>query len=345
MSILAGSVTKVRKQPKNIYAETISLCPECAKDCQAYYEEKDEGIYLNIECSEHGLHSERVESDAQFFKQRYEQEYEKDCKHLALPITYRCNLRCKYCYTLSNSSLLLPEDRPIEKLTGMIKSFDGNVTLIGGEATIRKDLLQIIRIAKGIDSKRKISIATNGQRLHDINFVKELKESGLDFVFLSFDDIEYEGSQIIHQNKIEALSNCYKLRMPVWLQRTIDKLPQLDSIFELLEAYKRVIFNVTIRTVKPFGMLYPKHEIFVSSIIKYLKKENDYRKGGSPFNNYITLKGENVKVCSWINDVKRIDPIDSNYIISDDTLTPFHRGMKMDEVLLKRRGSKPQLIS
>ena len=78
---------------------------------------------------------------------------------------------------------------------------------------------------------------------------------------------------------------------------------------------------------------------------KYLKKENDYRKGDSPFNNYITLKGKNVKVCSWINDVKRIDPIDSNYIISDDTLTPFHRGMKMDEALLKRRGSKPQLIS
>jgi len=345
MCALEDSLVKSTEPAKNIYEETVSLCPECAKDCRAYYEEKNEGMYLNLECSEHGLHSERVESDIQFFKQRYEQEYEKDCKHLVLPVTYRCNLKCKYCYTLSNSSLLLPEDRPIEKLTGIIKNFDGNVTLIGGEPTIRKDLIQLVRIAKGSDNKQKISIATNGQRLRDINLVKELKESGLDFVFLSFDDIEYEGSPTIHQNKIEALKNCHKLRMPVWLQRTVDKLQQLDSIFELLETYKRVIFNVTIRTVKPFGMLYPEHEVFVSSIIKYLKKENDYRKGVSPFNNYITLKGKNVKVCSWINDVKRIDAIDSNYLISDNTMTTFHRGMKMDEVLLKARGSKPQFIS
>lgn len=45
-------------------------------------------------------------------------------------------------------------------------------------------------------------------------------------------------------------------------------------------------------------------------------------------------------ICSWINDMKRIGPLDSSYIISDNTLTTFHRGMKMDELLLLNGNKK-----
>lgn len=58
------------------------------------------------------------------------------------------------------------------------------MTLIGGEPTVRQDLLHLIRSAKTQKPDNKISIGTNGQRLEEIKFVKELKDSGLDFVFL-----------------------------------------------------------------------------------------------------------------------------------------------------------------
>ncbi|HHT9119495.1 MAG TPA: radical SAM protein, partial [Candidatus Hypogeohydataceae bacterium YC41] len=236
----------------------------------------------------------------------------------------------------SNSSFPLPEDRTFETLAEIIKNFEGSINIIGGEPTIREDLLQLIRVAK-TNNNRIVSISTNGQRLRDINFVKGLKDNGLDYVYLSLNDIEYEESKTIYQNKLEALNNCCKFSMPVWLQRTIDELNQLDSILDVLGTYKRVIFSVTIRAVKPFGVYYPTSQIFVSDMLKYLKKEKDYTKGTEPFNCRIILKGKQARISSWVNDVKRLDPIDCSYIISNDVMTTFHRGMKIDEVLIKNQ--------
>lgn len=322
------------------YAETIGLCPTCAKDCPAFYEQIDQSMILNVECGEHGLSNEQVERDSSFFRWNYEQEYKRTFNHLVLPITYQCNINCRYCYTMSNSSFALPADRPLNRIIQFVNNFDGNITYIGGEPSIRKDLFQLIRIAKEAKPRRKISIATNGQILNSLDFVKQLKNSGIDFVFLNFDDIEYIDSKIIHQNKVMALNNCEKLQIPVWIQRTISELSQLDSLLEPLEIYHRVIFNVTIRTVKPFGIYYPPDLLFISDILKYLKKENNYSKGSHPFNNVIDLKKKKVKVSSWVLDMNRLDSLDSNYILSNDVFTTLHRGTKMDEVLIKNNNLK-----
>lgn len=321
----------------NLYTETISLCPVCAKDSRAFYEEKQGEMFLHVECNEHGISCEKVESDSRFFKQGYEQEYTKPYKHLFLPITYRCNLRCKFCYIMSNSPLQLPEDRSFDKLAAIMKNFDGNVTFVGGEPTVRNDMMRLVKTAKEMNGKRKISISTNGQKLRDIEYVKRLKDCGIDFVILSFNDIEFEVSKVIYRRKVDALHNCHELRIPVWLQRTVERLDQLKSITDVLETYRKVIFSATIRTVRPYGITYPSTQVFVSDMLKYFEKEKNYSKGTSPFSRHICLKGKNVKITSWINDMKRYDPIDSNYIISNDIFTTFHRGMKMDEVLLLRK--------
>ncbi len=320
----------------NVYARTISLCPCCAKDSPAFYEEEPDGMYLRLECPDHGPDTEKVENDSGFFKTRYELSYERTTRHLALPVTYRCNLRCRYCYTLSNSSLPMPKDRSFERLLEVLDLHpDTNTTFIGGEPTLRDDLIPLIRRAKLASPHRKISIGTNGQKLRSIEYVRELKEAGLDFVFLSLNDVEYDGSEVVHANKVEALKNCRRLGMPVCLQRTIDDLRQIDSMLDLIDAYRRVIFFVTLRAVKPFGACYPDRQIFVSDLLAHLNLQTDYAKGVSPFNACVSLKGKTTKLCSWVNDMKRLDPIDSFYFISNDVLTTFHRGMKMDEVLIK----------
>jgi hypothetical protein len=321
---------------KNIYEETTGLCPVCAEDSPAFYHERKDGMYLNVQCKDHGEFSEKVESDIRFFKEAYEQEYERRVRHLFLPVTYRCNIKCKYCYTLSNISFPLVGDRPAGRILDMIKEFDGNVSLIGGEPTVREDLLQIISSAREVSGENKLSITTNGLRLRDIKYVKGLKEAGLDFVFLSFNDIEYDGSERFVEDKIKALDNCLKLNVPVWLSRTIDNLRQLDTMTDLLETYKKIVFNATIRTTKLYGIYYPYNILTVSDVLKHLKKEGDYKKGTSPFNLHIRLKGKKTKLCSWVLDMTRLDLIDSNYIISNDILTTAHRGMKVDEVLLQR---------
>ena len=318
---------------KKIYSYTESLCPICGKDSPAYYLEAQNKMLLVVECDMHGLFSDTVENDPSFFKKQYEKEYELKTNHLLLPITYRCNLSCRYCYALSNSNIQLPQDRSIEKLSGMIENFNGNVTLIGGEPTVRHDLVDVIRTAKKKNPGKKISVATNGQKLTDIDYLMKLRGNGLDFVLLSFNDSAYDG-EIIYRKKVEALDNCLRMNVPVWVQRTIDNVNQLDSIYPILDKYGKVIFNVTIRAVKPFGKYYPIHQIFVSDMLRYLGKENDFHKGSLFTNVDIYYKKKKIKLVSWVFDTRRVDPVDSKYVISDDTMTTLLRGMKLDEILL-----------
>lgn len=322
----------------SIYKATVSLCPSCARDCPSYYYERPDGMWLSIDCIEHGVSEEKVENNADFFKWGYEQEYPKAYDYLVMPVTYRCNLKCKYCYTCSNADFPLPEDRPASELARIMDAFEGKIFLIGGEPTVRDDLMELIERAK-IDRRREVGLGTNGQKLKDPAYVKALRDAGLDFVFLSLNDTAYEGSAIVRQNKLAALDNCLQQRLPVWLHQTIDALPQLDSLFDVVREYRHIIFNITIRAVKPFGLVYPGEEFFVSDILNYLGKENSYSKGFSFFNRRIDLEGIGAKVCSWVNDVARLDPVDSRYLISDGSIVSFHRGMRADELLLKDYGA------
>jgi len=295
-------------------------------------------MYLYLKCGAHGSFREQVERDPASFRKRYERKYEKGPAHFVLPVTYRCNLKCSNCYTLSNWMKSFPPERTLGRLSEIIKMRAGNVMLAGGEPTVREDLPLLIRTAKEQDPKRKVSIATNGQKLRSIEYVKELKESGLDFVFLSHNDRQYEISDEVFLNKTAALENCRKVGLPVWLSRTIDDLSQIDSLEELLEKYGRGVFNVTLRAAKPFGPVTPARQLFVSDIVTYLGREREWTPGRGPFNCYVRLWGKLVKICSWLYDVKRLDPIDDDYLISNDAIVPFHRGTKMDETILSGRG-------
>lgn len=321
-----------------IYAKTQSLCPSCAMDVPANYEERAAGMWLHVDCPQHGRSSEIIESDTDFFKWGYEQQYEKPVGHLVIPVTYRCNLNCRYCYTLSNSSLALPPDWPASTLREIFERESANITLLGGEPTLRPDLCDLIEAAKHTHRERKVSVGTNGQKLALLQYARQLKESGLDFVFLSLNDPHYEESAEIYANKLQALDNCAELGLRVWLQRTIDSLEQLDSLLEVIRSYSRTIFHVTIRSVKPFGVHLPPKQVFVSEIISYLGKARAHTKGVNPFNRYVRLYGKPTKICSWVNDVSRVDPLDSDYLISTGAITKFHRGMKLDELRLTGPG-------
>jgi len=322
---------------------TTSLCPSCAKEAPAYYEAKPDGIYLHFDCGEHGHFVEKAENDAAFFERAYGLDYERRPKHLVLPITYRCNLKCKYCYTLSNSTLDFPRDIPMQKVLDYSLNYGTSTNLIGGEPTLREDLPEIISRIKSLEPGHVLSISTNGQNLADLSLVKEYKDRGLDFVFLSLNDPAFEMSPQIYKNKLVALDNCLKVGMPVWLQRTIDRIEQIDSLLDVIEKYKHNIFYMTIRSVKPFGIRYSPEQVFVSDMVRYLKKENSYIKGTNPFNCHVKIHGKKIKLCSWVNDVGRLDPHDFGYVIANGELTTFHRGMKVDEVMLKAGSWKRSL--
>lgn len=329
----------------NNYSNVVSLCPACCQDTPAGYEFRSEGVFLSGKCPEHGPYETMVERDAESFRWGYEQEYERPSKHFSFPITYRCNLSCKYCYSMSNASLTMPPDRSIEEILKVLEGYDGNVTFIGGEPTMRDDLSQLVQATAGKPYINKVSIASNGQKLRDREYVEKLKDAGIDFVYLSFNDSEYDRVASVTDNKLKALENLHDMRIPVWLQGTIDSVGQIDSFMDALEEYRKVIFTVTLRAVKPLGIISPEQDVFVSDILKHLGVSKDASRGTTPFNRFVRIHGTKVKVCSWTFDMGRVDPLDSDYIISDGTLTKFHRGTRRDELLLSQYSSNQTILA
>lgn len=316
------------------YKTTTSICPYCGVDYSAIYEERPDGMWLKLECRKHGEYAERVESDAEFFKEGYELEYEPRINQLLIPITYRCNDACRYCYTMSNMPGCQPPDRTLEEILDVVRSFNGNITYIGGEPTMRHDLPDLIRRGKEL-GLRRFDVGTNAQKLADYEYVLKLKTHGLDFVFFSLNDIRYETRESVFQNKVKALENCRQAGLPVLLQRTVDDLAQVDSLWPFLEKYKRIVLGVYLRTVAPYGLDNTPSSVFVSDIIKHLGKERDWIKGATPFNRIIKLFGRKIKISSGVVDTRLLDPIDYKYLISDGRILSFRRGTRTDAVLLR----------
>lgn len=107
-------------------------------------------------------------------------------------ITHQCNMACLNCY-IPNRTI---PDLDREWLLGILKRLRPKrfVRLVGAEPTVRKDLLAIIRDVK--EAGHHPVLMTNGLRLSDRTYVKELKTAGVQVVYLSmngaFDDDLYE---------------------------------------------------------------------------------------------------------------------------------------------------------
>lgn len=194
---------------------TTSLCPVCRRGLPATHVAREDGIYLEKTCPEHGDVSVRVAADAAWWRRTLAEGVDRappggaavaagcpfDCGpctqhqqrvHLPiLPITSACNLDCPICYThngggwqlsladldavLHHLRIAAPERRIL------------NVT--GGEPTLHPQLLPILErcVAEGI---ARVTLSTHGLRLaRDEALVRRLGELGIR-VILSFDSFD-----------------------------------------------------------------------------------------------------------------------------------------------------------
>lgn len=226
-----------------ILGTTTSVCPVCLKTISANKVLKEHNqIYLDKTCPEHGTFSTLIWEGS---KESYEgwdrnsvvseppvnaKPVEKDCPNdcglcsdhlrkgccMLLELTNRCNLRCPVCFAAAGdhtpSDLSMEE---IEKQYDFLMAHGGpfNIQLSGGEPTMRDDLPEIIRLgrSKGFTF---FQLNTNGIRLAESpSYAKELKEAGLNTVFLQFDGLSDKTYEILRgrpllDEKLMAIQNC-----------------------------------------------------------------------------------------------------------------------------------------
>ena len=113
--------------------------------------------------------------------------------YLRVSVTDRCNYRCTYC---------LPEDGiqhvdrqdilSFEEIAALVRCFVElgvkSVRLTGGEPTVRRDLLSLVKMLRAIPGLEDIALSTNGHLLAEL--AAPLREAGLDRLNVSLDSLD-----------------------------------------------------------------------------------------------------------------------------------------------------------
>lgn len=192
---------------------------------------------------------------------------------LLVDVTHRCNMECANCY-IPNRSI---PDMDVDKLYEFLKKLPNrtDIRLIGAEATVRKDLLEIISTVREIGHHP--ALLTNGLRLASEKYVKQLKESGLRSLGLSMNGADNDewyfklDNGPYSKSKTKALHNCFKEKLIVHTNTIIVKNINEDVI----ERQINLLINTAKKTGRTFKKSYPIMARFksVGQIGRYMKSD------------------------------------------------------------------------
>ena len=254
-----------------IIKKTKSLCPECLSIIDAEVYKDNDKIMIKKECKEHGnfdstywgndkLYAKALESD---FKgegiENPQTHPENECplncgicdEHESqtilglIDVTNRCNLKCPVCFANAAVSKSLYEPS-YEEIREMLKNLRSNepvptpaIQYAGGEPTVRRDIVDLIKLAKE-EGFTHTQIATNGLRLaRSSKLAQELKDAGLNTVYLQFDGITEEPYiKIRNKNllpiKLKAIENCRAAELGIVLVPTVVKGINDDQVGDII---------------------------------------------------------------------------------------------------------------
>ena len=124
-------------------------------------------------------------------------QFGRKIHYLRISLTDHCNLRCIYCMPEDQTFRPNPElmqDDEIALLTRLFASlgFD-KIRLTGGEPTVRKNIVEIVRSIASTPGIEAVSMTTNGILLKKL--AQPLAEAGLKRVNVSIDTLDPEKFQ------------------------------------------------------------------------------------------------------------------------------------------------------
>ena len=173
----------------------------------------------------------------------YELEPEKNHFYTLLAdVTHKCQMSCTNCY-IPNRKI---PDMDIIKFENFIKKLPHrtDIRLIGAEATLRKDLPDMIYMLR--KNGHRPTLLTNGLKMANETYCKVLWDSGLRSLGLSMNGGDRDDIYLITDNglyankKIQALENLIKVGFLVHINCILipnvnESIPQ--NLLELLEKF------------------------------------------------------------------------------------------------------------
>jgi MoaA/NifB/PqqE/SkfB family radical SAM enzyme len=208
-------------------------------------------------------------------------------KTISIQTTYKCQMKCANCYLgnmLNNSKYsdidLIKFEKAISKLPSRC-----DIRFIGAEPTMNPDLFNLVKIAR--KSGHRPSLLTNGLKLRNSKYARDLKKAGINMLGLSMngglDDDVYQlmDNGKYASPKIKALENCLINRIiphinVIMIPENIHVIrPLANKIAELAGFYDMEKYPIMLR-VKSVGEVgnYMKTKTYsLQEMIDILDKE------------------------------------------------------------------------
>ena len=208
-------------------------------------------------------------------------------KQIYVDMTSRCNMNCANCYASKRTT----PDITTEYFEEVCKRLPHKVVfrLLGGEPTLNKDLFEIIRIAHKYHHIP--SIVTNGKKLIDIEYCRELKKSRCGIAISLDGGIENDDTYKIVNNepclefKLKAIENLVevgsrRIGICAIVLRGINDDFIIEHLMRLKDRYPKHIRYMHLRTLAAFGKYIEGSEPYTFDEIKdLLGQKIDISKG------------------------------------------------------------------
>jgi uncharacterized radical SAM superfamily Fe-S cluster-containing enzyme len=277
-----------------------TLCPECACLILGRYYIRQNEVWMEKTCPEHGYFRDKITSDAELYVRAMHTGFEDergaerpqvqhasncptDCglctQHHStaclaqLDLSNRCNLTCPVCFANANQAGYLAEpsyEMVVEMLQALRDLRPAPATAIqfaGGEPTLHPDFLRIITQANRMGFSH-VQIATNGIKMAERDFARRAAEAGLHTLYLQFDGLDdnqyrqLRGRPMV-ETKLAAVENCRELGLKISLVPTIVKTVndnQVGEIFHFAARNADVISSIAYQPVAFTGRI-RRHEL------------------------------------------------------------------------------------
>ncbi len=237
-----------------------AFCNNCGALVTARQEPREGQVFLVKDCPECGSTETLISADSERYltKRHLDGEHPEpagcalnclECRRkrqpsfIFLDITNRCNSNCPICInnTPSMGFLFEPPLEYFEKVFDYFAALEPRPTvqLFGGEPTVRRDLFEIIQMAR--DRRLRVRVVTNGLRLANEDYCRRLVESRAT-ILMAYDGSNTETYRVLRGNekyldvKLKALDNTAKLPgAKVGLMTCIAKGFNEDELPEMLQ--------------------------------------------------------------------------------------------------------------
>jgi hypothetical protein len=272
-----------------------TLCPECSALILGRYFVKDDAVWIEKTCPEHGYYRDKINSDVALYLKSTAAGYEdergverpqitgashcpSDCglcnQHHStaclaqIDLTNRCNLACPVCFASANQAGYVSQPS-YEMVLEMLRSLRNQhptpataVQFTGGEPTLHPDFHRVCRAANELGFSH-VQIATNGLTHAKLEFAERSVEAGLHTLYLQFDGLDDElyeqvrGRRLLEQ-KLQAIENCRRVGLKICLVPTIIKGvndQQVAEIFRFACRNADVISGISYQPVSFSGRI------------------------------------------------------------------------------------------